>query len=248
LGFDNGRTTSASSKQLSVAKSHISSSSASTSSSSSSQAECWKCGQRGHYANACQSATSTASKGTSPQIKQLKVENAADLNLSEGPEPDLLDAAKILGITVPTAFQSDNIITPITIANKPILAQVDSGANRSCINLELTKELGLVVHPASGNIHLASANCTISRTGMVNEVEVKCGARTVQHSFEVLVLSSDTPVLLGRDIFSKLGIAIHGLPIHFPSEETINPNSDKSPMLETIGALWSPRDQLSADL
>ena len=52
---------------------------------------------------------------------------------------------------------------------------------------------------------------------IISSITVRCSDKTVQHSFEVAPLPEDSPILLGNNILSSLGISVVEILVDYPN-------------------------------
>src|SRR5579871_2958 len=58
--------------------------------------------------------------------------------------------------------------------------------------------------------------------GVTSPILLRCGDKSIKHSFEIANLPEDTPILIGLDLFPILRFSITGIPTHYPD---IKPHS-----------------------
>ena len=125
------------------------------------------------------------------------------------------------------------------------MAQLDTGANTTVISHEVVTRLGLSITPKPGTIELADVTMSMPRIGMTDTIMITCGGRTIHHQCEVLNLSDGIDMLIGRDILSRFGIAISGLPTGIEMAERL-PEPEPDERL-TIKPLVLPESELTAE-
>ena len=90
---------------------------------------------------------------------------------------------------------------------------LDSGASLSIIDSVLVKKLKLPIKPIEGQLRLAHPNAKVQRVGTTPLIDVTFAflgldepepAVDIQHSFEVMPLDVDEPILIGRDLLPRL--------------------------------------------
>ena len=134
---------------------------------------------------------------------------------------------------------------PVTIADHKCLAFVDTGASHTCISENLVNELKLEIIPTKGVIQTASNNISIPRIGKVCNIEMQCGKFKDKVELEIIKDLVGPPILIGRELITKLGFNVFGLPFMHeeaapPAESIIEPinqiattmNSNEFPELE----------------
>lgn len=208
--------------------------------------KCYSCGEPGHRAFEC--PKKKTDPGSKPHVKLTSIHDApAD-------SPDEMDAFE--GLTIQDYEEIMQLSTrmatlspeskenkkpaphtkafefPITINDNPQMALLDTGSTHSLIEPSIVKQLGLRVVPRHGVISLAHHGITAPRTGVTEEVTIKSGARIVTCQLEVMALPDGPPIVIGQDIFDRLGFSIHGLPISHDGQQTSSdPVADTSPPL-----------------
>lgn len=89
------------------------------------------------------------------------------------------------------ASSTNRHIVPAVIASHKINAQLDSGADISLMDFNLTKNLNILVFPHEQPLQLASKDSKIKTSHITEEVEIVFGVKTVKHC--CLVGPSTTP-------------------------------------------------------
>ena len=111
---------------------------------------------------------------------------------------------------------SQGLRTPCNIESIPVLGLVDGGATHSCISTELVRQLKLPIIPVDGQLRQVVAGTAQPRIGRVLNVLLENGKRSILVDLEVANLDSNEKLILGLDVFSKLGFEITGVPFHQP--------------------------------
>lgn len=115
---------------------------------------------------------------------------------------------------------TESLLLPLTLqTNKQVLGILDTGANKSFITPTLLKELeeldsNFVINKKEVKniiVSLAEKNSTANILGLVENVKIFYNGKHVVHSFLVMELAGNTPVTVGLDLMTKLGISINGL-------------------------------------
>ncbi|KAG1168929.1 hypothetical protein G6F71_008773 [Rhizopus microsporus] len=102
-----------------------------------------------------------------------------------------------------------------------LYALVDTGSEISLINDEIIEKLKIKINPIKGHIQFAD-NSKIERVGQTDPLEIKYNGKNIKHKFDVLKsLDCDAPVLFGRDILPKLGIALVGVATNWDNNKVI---------------------------
>lgn len=106
----------------------------------------------------------------------------------------------------------DEILIPITIDQKRVVALLDSGANFSSVDLDFCcKNNWTINKPKSGRIQLADTRQFTKRIRYTEKIQVLYNGRTVWDSFEVMCLARRHPVRIGTDLMPSFGIGYTGL-------------------------------------
>jgi hypothetical protein len=101
------------------------------------------------------------------------------------------------------------------------MAAIDSYAQVSCVSKTLVETLEVsnrVRRPAKNEQQFLRAfdDSKVKRIGTV-QLRMACGTKNLSHEFEVIEGSDD--MLIGLDLFPKLGIYLGGVPHQWPDEE-----------------------------
>ncbi|KAG1194770.1 hypothetical protein G6F70_008745 [Rhizopus microsporus] len=112
-------------------------------------------------------------------------------------------------------------LTPFLLQSQRLYALVDTGSEISLINDEIIEKLKIKINPIKGHIQFAD-NSKIERVGQTDPLEIKYNGKNIKHKFDVLKsLDCDAPVLFGRDILPKLGIALVGVATNWDNNKVI---------------------------
>ena len=150
---------------------------------------CNICGKEGHYATECSERKK--------KIRTVEINNNGELTINEE--------------------SSDNsILIPCTINGKRIFGLLDTGANLSIININLVNEMGLTIQPRKGTISQAISGEVKPRLGIVENLELKAGKTSVIANFDVADLSDDLELIIGMNLFNKLGFQLSNIPFTWP--------------------------------
>ena len=146
----------------------------------------------------------------SPSVSSMSL-NVAAANVA--PNYDATDESTR---SVVNPVPVDRIRAACSINGRNLHAMVDTGAERSLIDLEFAKSLHLKMTPAKGVIHLAAEGKGIPRQGFV-VVTLKLNQTSHIAVMEVLKLQSEKAIL-GMDVMAPIGIRIQGVPHLWPTE------------------------------
>jgi len=104
----------------------------------------------------------------------------------------------------------DNRIYPIVhLFGDQYQALLDTGATHSFISPEIIKKYSIAVNAKKGMIQLANKSM-VQRIGETELVELVCGKNQISAPFEVL--EQEHPVVIGMDLFARIGFQVVGLP------------------------------------
>lgn len=208
---------------------------------------CHKCGELGHYANdpTCPknkgsappaSGSASTSSSSKPSGSTSSTSNTSNNTTRSGravaPPDRYTPAANSI-----TAVSSD-VLPSSSVSGEPASVWfsvrdrvyktlLDTGANVSCIDSRLAKELGLNVVSVGGKIKLANGECA-DRLGMTEPLmvtaifpvpQLSLTSRCVTHSFELLPLDAqEYQFIIGKDLTSIL------FPQHIPLAFYVQPS------------------------
>ena len=200
---------------------------------------CSLCKKPGHLHYACPTATCKACGGkghTTTSFSCPKHPNNKDKNLysirsteyNEKIVRELLiyeygkmmsdSSSVVIAQLAVKGLQGDLLTVPLSINMHNVNAVLDTGATHSIVSSASLHEIGLEQHelvPTNETAVGAFIEQNEVPLWRTPPVEVLGGPHELIHSF--LVGDIYTPVLIGMDLFSKLGLSISGLPYDFPS-------------------------------
>ena len=115
----------------------------------------------------------------------------------------------------PSTPKSALVLAPCVVGGVRVQAFIDGGAEVSAIDHDFAvKHLSnFPIQPASGFIESFDPSVKIQRTGQIT-VPLHFGKTKVTARFEVLSLAH--PVLIGMDLWRRLGVGLTGVPAGFP--------------------------------
>ena len=237
--------------------------SSSTSSSSSQDKKkhvtCHACGEVGHYANdaSCPkkkassqptsgsaSASSSMSSGSTSSTSNTNNNTTRSGRPTAPPDrytPATRSITAVSADVSPSMCDSDEPASVwFSVRDKVYKTLLDTGANVSCIDSGLAKELGLNVVSVGGKIKLAKAGECVDRLGMTEPLTVtaifpvphlKLTSRCVTHTFELLPLDAhEYQFIIGKDLTSIL------FPQHIPLAFYVQP----SPLSSVLSSSTNP--------
>lgn len=112
------------------------------------------------------------------------------------------------------------------------LALLDTGATHSFLSPEIVKKYSIPLNVKTGKIQLANKSM-VERIGETELVELVCGKVQISAPFEVL--EQEHPVVIGMDLFARLGFQLVGLPDPELSTDPIPaPVEDEKPTLKPL--------------
>lgn len=218
---------------------------------------CFRCNQRGHYANKCHLQAASSSSSSSPSSSSSASssnaarfnQNRTELNQMEVTQQsadfDEWEAARrlfVIGSELDTAAKA--IRMPVVInKSMKMRALVDTGASASFMSDSLARKIpGWQPSSHESNVKMAITGSVIKPLGVV-EVTISCeGRNNINHEFVVLQNLRDD-VILGIDLLPLLGIQITGLSTSFPDFKRPNAKVDDDWMPEVSRRLKTPHDQ-----
>lgn len=132
------------------------------------------------------------------------------------------------------------------------MAPLDSLADVSCISFETVKLLAAEIIPlpkgAAKCLALAAKGNLVERKGRAR-LEIRCGDRTITHNFDIMDM--EIPMLLGLDIFPRLGFYVGGVPTHWPGPRPGSESSHEARQAEEWlherQSPWCTEDQIEKD-
>ena len=175
---------------------------------------CYVCNKKGHYARECSSRKKEINRLLVRDYVPVKTVVSDKLSI----KPEIANSG-----TSEIAKQiEDNercLEIPVTVNGARIMAIMDTGANISVISMNLVDKYKWMVTSKQGVIRQAMNE--VPRIGAVEYAEVRAGKQSVIVPLEVAKLSGDTQMLLGMDLFGKLGFSLNNLPFSWPEEKKV---------------------------
>lgn len=133
-----------------------------------------------------------------------------------------------------TQLDPHTIYLPIILqSNHKISGILDTGATISTLSSLVCNKIGCSVNLPSIHVKAVGKNNYVNVQGETEPLEIRCNKRTIRHSFAVV--DTEEPMLVGSDLYSKLGIYIGGLPYSFDED-------NDSDIEEEIGYIDVPND------
>jgi hypothetical protein len=106
-----------------------------------------------------------------------------------------------------------------------VSAHLDTGAQITCVALSCAQRLGLPITPSSQQA-CGFDGQVVKSVGQVRGATVEVvGRGPVRCNLVVFELSSGTELLLGQDLYPRLGIGVAGIPTSFPGD--VRPANDE---------------------
>ena len=204
---------------------------------------CTGCKQKGHMNYACPKATcsSCGSKGhTSSSFSCPKNPNKGKKNYLERSvefeqdvDQEMVISRKMKqmhavypeiticasSIQVSKISEDSPIVVPIRLEMVQHLAMLDTGASHSILDISVIEELGMDVSELENVVEQGKSAFVGQSTvplSMTRPLQLTVGKHSTQHQFYVTELF--TPLIIGRDLLSKIGISITGIPTQFPTQ------------------------------
>ena len=100
--------------------------------------------------------------------------------------------------------------------DKKVLALIDTGANISVIDRRLAETIKVEIWRTSGSIGLVGQRNQLLRIGQVKKVRLQMGRHVVHADLELAELGDKLPMIIGMDLFDKLGLKMSNIPITWP--------------------------------
>src|SRR5579871_6759803 len=146
-------------------------------------------------------------------IQKVKVSSLPQSNdKAENQDIEALSLAKA---------QQQAIYTPIMLEDQYFLVLVDCSTTDTLISSIVLKNIHADVISKEGVI-TSYQGTKEKQLGVTSPILLRCGDKSVKHSFEIANLPEDTPILISLDLFPVLGFSIMGIPTHYPD---IKPHS-----------------------
>jgi len=163
------------------------SSSATAVPSAPTEVTCYRCGQRGHYANDCRMKVPAGQDKHSVRRTTVVAPKEDD-----DPRPANEETA-----------DTSLTLVPVLLNGQKHTALLDSGADRSLISKRLVDELGATVEPKEGSIQLADAS-TIPRIGVTSPIRTQTGSLDAPYRYEVISEIAGAQLLVGNDLINRV--------------------------------------------
>ena len=178
---------------------------------------CNKCKQQGHYANKCPELNKT------PSINMINSPGSfEDCIMEEYEEND--QAAREIEESISMVLQesktNSKIMIPVLLGGKKVLGVYDSASDYTVIDTELAKTLGLKAGKAK-EVQLAEQGNTVKIQVTDTSIQFKAGSYKEEINPAIMNLSGDTTLLIGRDLATRMGIQVTGIPTNYPEDQAV---------------------------
>jgi len=107
--------------------------------------------------------------------------------------------------------------TPCTLNGKRLMGLVDAGATISFVDRKFAEESGWKIIPKKGKLRQAFDGSDRDRIGIIENLQLENGLRSIEATFEVADLSGNEKLILGMDLFPKLGFELRNVPFTWPT-------------------------------
>jgi transposase InsO family protein len=95
---------------------------------------------------------------------------------------------------------------------------LDTGAELSFIDIQLTEKYHWSVKPQTGYLDLAVSDKQTPRIGVICDAIIRAGKHEIVSTLEVAKLSGNTQFIIGMDIFHQLGFKLNDIPFTWPQD------------------------------
>ena len=148
---------------------------------------CYRCDQKGHYANECRQKTPVTQD--KPSVRRMTVVASREDDDSCPANEKTIDRSLTL--------------IPVLLNGQKHTALLDSGATCSLISKSLADELGATIEPKEGSINLADVR-TIPRTGVTSPIRTQTGSLDTLYRYEVIPELAGAQLFIGNDLINRV--------------------------------------------
>jgi Aspartyl protease/Retrotransposon gag protein/Zinc knuckle len=148
---------------------------------------CYRCGQKGHYANECRQKTPVTQD--KPSVRRIAVDAPKK---DDDPRPANEETVGRLSTLI-----------PVLLNGQRHTALLDCGATHSLISKSLADELGATIEPKEGSIEFGDAR-RIPRLGVTSPIRTQTGPLDTRYRYEVIPELAGAPLFIGSDLIGRV--------------------------------------------
>ena len=130
---------------------------------------------------------------------------------------------------------AEGILVPVLLNNTKIYAILDTGASRTCVDLNYAKNIGCSLTTYEGSVQLATQ--TSHFDAFTTVVEVTCGKYSVSQEVLCFEMVGEAKMLLGRDLMATFNLEIRGIPLQFSVPNDVSAEMDFSVFISTVDSV-----------
>ena len=154
---------------------------------------------------------------------------------------DLEEVKSVDGAANAANIRDRCVHTPCFLQGERVIVFVDSGASSSCISRSWVQQRGIAIKPVAGTLSTAIDGVHHVRIGMVENLLLENGTKSIRVDLEVVDLFDDN-LIIGIDLFKPLGFTLVGVPFTWPqTPETVVTHKDN---VSDSQLLWKSLDLL----
>ena len=206
-----------------------------------SKVKCFACQAMGHYSSECPTKTSTSTvTATSFSAATAKrVVNPPEKLTYDGSGKQTTTTVTTKAVSLNSEMKSESVLTPSRLwfydaaRNQQYSTLIDTGAEISCIDASLAKQLNLEIESIDGKVAFASTDFMSNRIGKTKPLMLTAMAimnvepgkdlfvKSIQHQFELMNLDvTKHQFIIGKDLIGTL------FPDNIPSSFYLNRTSN----------------------